>query len=138
MIFYCLYTDKTGTTRVQTLTPKAYSEEPLWVNIPMFGSAGTLLLSQSARSGVWHTTPSLGMTSVLSGTFKIETNRADSETTLVGPGDILFVLDNNGEGHRSEAMASPPLHAILLPLDASLLPMFAETFLDWPTDMVLG
>jgi hypothetical protein len=136
MTIYCLYTDPTKIARVQTLTPKSHIEEPLWVSIPMSSNTGTLLLSESARSGEWHTTPKLGMTSMLAGYLKIETNRADIKTTLVEPGDILFVLDDSGEGHRSETTGSPPMLAILLSLDAPSLPKFTETFLDWPTDMV--
>ena len=135
MTIYCLYSDSSGRAQVRTLAPVTVDDDPLRLAIGLATATATILFSGTPRHGKWHTTPHLGLTVVLDGYLKIETNRRAPEAVIVQKGDALFVLDNSGEGHRSEA--SDKLSALLLPLTPDAISHFTELFPDWPRDLTL-
>ena len=96
------------------------------------GAGATLMTSRLDRTGEWHTTPNIGLTVMLKGWLEIHINRAQPKIFTLVAGDMLFVMDLTGEGHRSRAYGPDGMSALLLPLKASDLASFGQVFKNWP------
>ncbi|MDX2142630.1 MAG: hypothetical protein SFV19_04705 [Rhodospirillaceae bacterium] len=137
MTIYCLRTRGDGTTTIVPISLHESQSDPFRVNLPT-GAGATLVTGRRERQGAWHTTPKLGITVILEGFLDIEVNRAAPERTTLKAGDVLIVLDQTGDGHRSRAHGPRGMTALLLPLDAADLPALARHFRDWPAEVTLA
>lgn len=136
MTIYCLYSRPDATTTVVPINFHEPKTDPALLMFPT-GAGATMMTGRRERQGQWHTTPKLGVTVIVEGCLDIEINRAAPQCVTLNAGDILLVLDQTGEGHRSRAHGPNGMTALLLPLDATNLPALSTLFRDWPTDLTI-
>ena len=131
MTIYCLSSRRDGTTNMVPVNLHESESDPVRLLFPT-GAGATLMTGWRERQGQWHTTPKLGVTVIIEGYLDIETNLAAPQSVTLKAGDILLVLDQTGDGHRSRAHGPHGMSALLLPLDAADLPVLSRLFRDWP------
>jgi hypothetical protein len=136
MTIYCIYSRHDGTTTMVPIKLFESESDPARLLFPT-GAGATLMTGRRERQGQWHTTPKLGVTVIIEGLLDIEINRAASHCTTLVAGDILLVLDQSGDGHRSRAHGPHGMSALLLPLDAADLPALSSLFRDWPVGLII-
>ena len=113
MEFTRLFTDDDGETQFETVMLEASAIPGGTENVPTINM--TIRSSPRLTAGEeLHNCPRRQFVLVLSATMEIETSRGESRRFQ--PGDLLFVEDLEGRGHRLRHLGGEEIRIMLLPV----------------------